>query len=369
LQLRVEAVMNRRTFLISGITGAASLARPKFARALALPPARGWRTFDITTRIHILQPSGTTRVWAPLPLGAATPFQRLVSNRYHAEGGEASVRRAGPGTMLVVASWPAGTTPVLSMTNRVMTRDYSVNVAGAPRILPDPGKTLAPYLQPTALQPTGGIVRETALKVTAGAATDLEKARAIYEWVVDNTFRDPKTRGCGLGDIRFMLESGDLGGKCAVITALSVGLARAAGLPARDVYGVRVAKSALGFHSLGLSSDDATHAQHCRAEVYVGGYGWVPVDPADVRKVALEEPPGHLAIDSEQVRRARARLFGSWEMNWVAYNFSHDVALPGATKVKPLGFLLYPQCETGGRLIDCLSPDTFEYRITAREVV
>lgn len=26
----------------------------------------------------------------------------------------------------------------------------------------------------------------------------------IYEWVVDNTLRDPKVRGCGRGDIRFI---------------------------------------------------------------------------------------------------------------------------------------------------------------------
>jgi len=43
-----------------------------------------------------------------------------------------------------------------------------------------------------------------------------------------------------------MLESKDLGGKCADLNALYVGLARAAGLPARDVYGIRIAKSDLG---------------------------------------------------------------------------------------------------------------------------
>src|SRR5256885_10738243 len=87
-----------------------------------------------------------------------------------------------------------------------------------------------------------------------------------------------------LGDIRFMLETGDLGGKCADLNALFVGLARASGLPARDVYGIRVARSELGYKSLGAWSDHVTKSQHCRAEVYLEGYGWVPVDPADVRK-------------------------------------------------------------------------------------
>ena len=125
------------------------------------------------------------------------------------------------------------------------------------------------FLRPTKLLPTDGIVKATAIEITSGAKTDVEKARAIYEWIVDNTFRDPKTRGCGLGDIRFMLESRDLGGKCADLNALYVGLARAAGLPARDVYGIRVAKSELGYKSLGASSENVTKAQHCRAEVYL----------------------------------------------------------------------------------------------------
>src|SRR5260370_37363946 len=96
---------------------------------------------------------------------------------------------------------------------------------------------LDPFLRPTKLLPPDGIVKATAAEITSGAKTDVEKARAIYEWIVDNTFRNPKTRGCGVCDIRFMLES--------------VGLARAAGLPARDVYGIRVAKSEMGYKSLG----------------------------------------------------------------------------------------------------------------------
>ena len=37
-----------------------------------------------------------------------------------------------------------------------------------------------------------------------GYKNDVDKARAIYEWIVDNTFRDPKVKGCGIGDITTM---------------------------------------------------------------------------------------------------------------------------------------------------------------------
>src|SRR5690606_9962279 len=102
-----------------------------------------------------------------------------------------------------------------------------------------------------------------------------------------------RVRGCGIGDIVSMLKTGNLGGKCADLNALFVGLARASGLPARDVYGLRVAPSKFGYRSLGAGTENVTRAQHCRAEVYISGLGWVPVDPADVRKVMLEEPPGN----------------------------------------------------------------------------
>jgi len=163
------------------------------------------------------------------------------------------------------------------------------------------------------------------------------------------------------------LETRDLGGKCADLNALYVGLARAAGLPARDVYGIRVAKSELGYKSLGPSTETVTKAQHCRAEVHLADFGWVPVDPADVRKVVLEEPPGNRPLDDDMVKKARVRLFGSWEMNWMAYNFAHDVALPGSNGAS-VGFLMYPQAETTEGRLDSLDPDNFKYEITSREI-
>lgn len=153
----------------------------------------------------------------------------------------------------------------------------------------------------------------------------------------------------------------------ALFNALYVGLARAAGLPARDVYGIRVAPSKLGYKSLGTGSATITKAQHCRAEVYLSEFGWVPVDPADVRKVMLEEPPANLHLDHPKVIAARTGLFGAWEGNWLAYNFAHDITLPGASGPL-LEFLMYPQAETAAGRLDCLDPDTFKYTIVAREL-
>jgi hypothetical protein len=80
--------------------------------------------------------------------------------------------------------------------------------------------------------------------------------------------------------------------------------------------------------------------------------------------VVLEEPPGQLAVGDPKVVAARKRLFGSWEMNWLAYNMGHDIALPNSSGPK-LPYLMYPNGETGGARLDPLDPDAFKYALTA----
>ena len=40
--------------------------------------------------------------------------------------------------------------------------------------------------------PTDGIVRETALEITRGKTSDVEKVKAIYDWILANSYREPK---------------------------------------------------------------------------------------------------------------------------------------------------------------------------------
>jgi transglutaminase-like putative cysteine protease len=353
--------MDRRTFVKA--TGAAAVFpwRAAFARA-------DWRSYEVTTRVEILKPEGITRVWLPLPMMDDMAWQRNHGSEWRGNATRTQVVTDGKyGATMLYAEWGPGTqAPVLELTSRFATRDHAVDLS---RARSDAERLSAAeqkfFTAPTELIPTDGIVRETATGIVKNARTDVHKARAIYEWVVENTFRDAKVRGCGWGDIKSMLETRNFGGKCGDLNAMFVGLARSVGVPARDVYGLRVARSAHGYASLGVGTPNVTRAQHCRAEFFARGYGWVPVDPADVRKVVLEEPPGQLAIGNPKVVAARKRLFGSWEMNWLAYNMGHDIALPHSSGPK-LPYLMYPNGETGGARLDQLDPDAFKYTLTAR---
>ncbi len=358
--------MDRRAFLQTSAAAAAASALP-WRNALA---STEWRTFETVTRVDVLKPRGVSRAWVPLPLADDTDWHKTIGSTWTGNAARARIAADGKyGVTMVYAEWREGeAAPVIEVTSRFMTRDRAVDLGKpAPNAAKLQAADRAFYLAATDLIPTDGIVRKTALEATKGAKTDVQKARAIYEWVVENTFRDPKTRGCGWGDIESMLESGNLGGKCGDLNAMFVGLARSVGVPARDVYGVRVAPSEYGYKSLGVGSPNVTRAQHCRAEFFAAGYGWVPVDPADVRKVVLEEPPGKLAVNDPKVEAARKRLFGSWEMNWLAYNMGHDVKLPNSSGPK-LPYLMYINAETGGEMRDQLDPDSLKYAIAAREV-
>jgi transglutaminase-like putative cysteine protease len=362
--------MDRRAFLKSTTVASAGVALglPRLARAAATAD-NPWRTFEVVTRVEVTNPTGVTRTWVPVPLVTETDYFKRLGDTWT---GNATVTRpirdAKYDVGMVYAEWPATEkAPVVEITSKYSTRDRLVDVSKpAARAVREDRAVLARYLEPTKLIPTDGIVLETAQNITEGIKSDADKARAIYEWIVENTFRDPKVKGCGLGDIKTMLETRYFGGKCADLNALFVGLVRAVKIPARDVYGVRCADST-EFKSLGKSGD-ISKAQHCRAEFYLPSHGWVPVDPADVRKVILEENGGLPAgLADPKAQAARTKLFGQWEMNWLAYNYGHDIKLPSSADA-PVPFLMYPQAETAEGRKDSLDPGAFKYQITSKQV-
>jgi len=364
----------RRTFLKNAAGLSAAYTLPALGLAQAAPAQRqfnpqpgAWRTFEVTTRVDILQAEGATRVWLPVP-SVDADWQRSLGNSYASNGqarmGSDSVYGA---RLLQVDFTPGEKKPWVELTSRIQTNNRAVNWA-AKKPVPEAAANLQFWTRPTALLPTDGIVRKTALEATRGARTDAEKAKKIYDWVVTNTWREPKVRGCGEGDIKAMLETGNLGGKCADLNAVFVGLCRAVGLPARDVYGLRLVPSAFGYKELSGNPASLKGAQHCRAEVYLKDYGWVAMDPADVAKVMRLETPQWIKNTTDPVvAPVNQALFGGWEGNWLAWNMAHDVALPGAKGPK-LGFLMYPVAETADERLDSYSPDAFKYQISAREL-
>ena len=158
-----------------------------------------------------------------------------------------------------------------------------------------------------------------------------------------------------------MLETQNLGGKCADLNALFVGFARSVGLPARDVYGIRVADSA-DFKSLGKSGDQGTALPRrvLPRSTSLGTAGCWWTRPTCARSSSRSRRGG-LPLDDPKVQTARAKLFGAWEMNWMAYKDAHDVTLPGSSGA-PVAFLMYPQAEPAAPGRTAWTPTSFATR-------
>jgi len=78
--------------------------------------------------------------------------------------------------------------------------------------------------------------------------------------------------------------------------------------------------------------------------------------PADVWKGGARGAAEPEACD-DVVRQMRTFLFGNWEGNWLAYNYAHDIKLPGS-KCAPVAFLMHPQGENADGRLDSSTPTT-----------
>ena len=360
----------RRTLLQAGAAVTAWPLLPALAQERRFEPqVTGWRTFEVTTQCDVAEVKGATRLWLPVP-DVNSEYQQSLDSSW--SGNATSARLVvdpKSGVRMLYAEFAEGVNaPTLALTSRVRTRNRAVDWT-KPEAKPEDPALLQANLKATELIPIDGIVRKTALEATKGANTDVDKVRAVYNWVVTNAHREPKTRGCGVGDIKAMLESGNLGGKCADLNAIFVGMCRSVGVPARDIYGLRLAPSAFGYRELGANPANLKGAQHCRAEAYIKGHGWVAMDPADVLKVMRQETPDWIKDTKNAVAApVNQGLFGRWEGNWVGWNTGHDVMLPNSTSKQTLPFLMYPNGENASGRFDELAPDNFRYTISAKEI-
>jgi len=211
--------MDRRSFL----SGAAlSVAGGAFSRAARAETQPGWRRFEITTRVTLLDAPGAAQLWLPLAQTAGG-YQAGLDLRWQSSGHADVVPDSTYGADILRVLWDGASHEprTVDVVQTVATRDRD----GADRVLPVTEAERRFWLQPTETTPIDGIVRDTAARIVAGKSDPRARLRAIYDWVVDNTSRNPATPGCGLGDIRAMLESGNLAGKCADINGLMTGLA------------------------------------------------------------------------------------------------------------------------------------------------
>jgi len=342
---------------------AAPAAEARNVISLPDEPLAQWRSYDLHSTVNLKGINGKARLWLPLAQYKDTPWERSLGHSWQGNFTSAGIYRDPVAEMEVFyADWMEGVVnPQLQITSQVSTQDrpFDITRHGA---MAERTEVLRRCLQATRLVPLDGSVRRTAERAIGRIKDPLAMGKAIYEWVVENTSFDPLIKGVGDADIGYMLESSDLAGRSAKISLLFVGLCRSIGIPARPVFGMRIDASRL-FACLGATGE-LSEAQQCRAEFYAPGYGWVPVNPADVRKAMREE---NLSAGDSRLSVLKKLLFGFWEMNWIGFNAAQDVSLRGSPGGM-LPYLIYPEIETGDGRFNSLDTSRVSYKVSASRV-
>lgn len=360
-----KTTLSRREVLkLSGLT-AVVCCLPLSAQSLAKPSqASKKREFRVTLKHKILEKGNTTRLWLPLPL--SREYQYLASD-IEFVGNYTKAYISNTQIPTLYAEFDKIKTPYLDLSFDIITQERSVDLSTKPQKVAIP-KDIKEYLKATAHIQIDGIVRKTAQEIInkAKAKSDVTKAKALFDWVAENMQRDESIMGCGIGDAKAILESKKLFGKCTDISSVFVALCRSVGVPAREVFGIRLGQSRFS-NAMGSAKDkvaNITKAQHCRAEFFAKDYGWIPCDPGDVAKVKLAEK---LSNEDAKIKELKTYLFGNWEMCWCGFNTTRDFVLTPQPEESPLNNFGYPYAEVDGNVLNYYEPNEFSYTYAAVE--
>jgi transglutaminase-like putative cysteine protease len=163
-------------------------------------------------------------------------------------------------------------------------------------------------------------VRARAQEAVRGRTAPIERARGIYDAVIQHMTYDKTTPGWGVGDTRRACLLGK--GNCTDFHSLFISMARAERIPARFKIGLVVPPASSG----------VIPGYHCWAEFYVDGRGWVPVDASEAWK--------HPELADY--------YFGAQEPNRVLISVGRDLQLAPPQRDKPVNIFFSPYVEVDG---------------------
>ncbi len=279
------------------------------------------RSFEATWIGTVLAPpAGAKRVevWVPLPSDG--PYQTVTNVTVEAPGVVRTSTDSAGNRVAHFVLGPESLGKDVDVRARYrVTRREAVSGALAERTPPaDP----AAYLAPNRMVPATARVKELSDRLARGKADATEKARAFYEFLVDEGTYDKTTPGWGKGDSERFCDVKK--GNCTDFHSAFMALARAQRIPVRFFIGF----------PLKPEKEGSVPGYHCWAEFWTGSV-WAPVDASDAAKT--KEPA------------KKAYLFGNLDADRFEITTGRDLTLSPAQKDGPVNFFIYPYVEVDGK--------------------
>jgi len=282
--------------------------------------------FDYTFTVKNVNAEERVRVWVPLAHSDAFQDVRVTSKLGDLPMKE--VRQSEYGNEVLYAEIPKADKGEykFSVKYDVVRREHVVLEDGKPAARRPSTRIsrveLARFLEADRLVPITGIPAQLATQETKGAATPLEKAKDIYEYVFRTMKYDKSGTGWGHGDTLWACDSKH--GNCTDFHSVFISMARAEKIPARFQIGFPLPIDKRSAEIPGY---------HCWADFFEPQHGWIPIDISE----AWKHP------------EKKNYFFGAHDVNRVEFTMGRDLELSPKQDGKPLNYFVYPYVEVAGK--------------------
>ncbi len=269
--------------------------------------------FEFRYQATLPEITGNARCW--LPLADSDPFQAVTVRSVSAPGKQEVLIDSSYGNrVLFLELTPEDSGREIEIVYDIVRKEKSA--------YPGDPEEAKRYLQPERMVPSDATIKATAEKAVEGRQSDLMKARALYDHVMDQMQYKKFGEGWGQGDAVFACNS--LYGNCTDYHALFIGLARSVGIPARFSIGASIPSA---------RDEGGTDGYHCWAEFYADGKWW-PVDISEADKFSA----------------LSMYYFGHNPANRFEFSRGRDLVLDPGPVSGPINFLAYPLLEVDGQV-------------------
>jgi len=290
----------------------------------------GQDTFEFRYQATLPEITGEARCW--LPLADSDDFQTLTVRSIDVPGDRRVLTDEAHGNQVLFLEL----TPEDS--GKSVEIVYDVKRLEKSAYAGDPAEA-ARHLEPERMVPSDDTIRATAEKAVEGRQSDLMRARALYDHVMDEMNYKKFGEGWGQGDAVFACNS--LYGNCTDYHAYFIGLARSVGIPARFAIGASIPSE---------RNDGGTDGYHCWAEFYADGKWW-PIDISEADKFSA----------------LSMYFFGHHPANRFEFTRGRDLILDPGPASGPINFLAYPLLEVDGQPQRVQTLFLFQRRPVAQE--
>ena len=291
-----------------------------------LKPAES-RTFSISYAGQIKEiPPGTRklRVWLPVPQDSSV--QQIRNLKFSRDMAVATEAKYGNRIAYAEVESP-GTSAEITMTFECTRQEIKSDLEKLAGDGSDPADSYKVFRGPDSLVLVDDEMKKLSDGIVQGKKDTVEKARAIYDYVLEKMTYDKSGTGWGTGSTKFACEVGK--GNCTDFHALFNSLCRAQGIASGFEIGLYLPYERKKEEKLG--------GYHCWAFFRVPGKSWVPVD----------------CSEADRFPDRAKYFFGGHTSNRVTLSTGRDITLSPAQAGAPLNYFLNPYAEADGKPVKC----------------